>query len=122
MKYKMSIAITLTVLLIAGGIAETVYVGKTFDYFESRLTELKNCGECELETAENLLKEWEKKSEILGITIPHVQLMEITVTYGEWTGALAAADADSADALLSRILLYTAQMSKLYGFGEMNVL
>ena len=122
MRYKLTIAIIISVLLLGGGIFETVFVDKTFDTFEEKLDVIMAQEYYDL----NLVKEtglwWGKRANYLEVTIPHVQLTEITVTYGELIGAVENEDYDSASALLNRIKEYTVRIGSLYGFSCRNII
>jgi len=122
MKYKLTIAIIVTVILIAGGIAETIFVNSTFDEFEQRLTDIMSEEEFSYEKIKDTGEWWNNRVDILEITIPHVQLTEITVTYGELVGAMEEEDVDSASALLNRIYRYSLQIGNQYGFQLKNII
>ncbi len=122
MKYKLTIAIIVTVLLLGCGIWETVYIENTFDRFEIKLSELMQQEEYDLEDIKAVGEWWNSRANKLEITIPHVQLTEITVTYGELIGAVENEDYDSASALLNRIYQYTIRIGNLYGFNMRNII
>lgn len=122
MKFKLTIAIVVAVLLIGGGIWETVYVNNTFDEFEIKLEELMQQEEYNLDDIKTVGNWWYSRADKLEITIPHVQLTEITVTYGELEGAVENEDYDSASALLNRIYQYTIRIGNLYGFKMQNII
>lgn len=122
MKYKLTIAIIVAVILIGGGIWETLYVEKTFDRFEVMLDELMEQEYYDLEDVKATGEWWYEHADKLEVTIPHVQLTEITVTYGELIGAVENEDYDSASALLNRIKQYTVRIGSLYGFNLRNVI
>ena len=75
----------------------------------------------DLDLVKETADEWNKCADRMEITIPHVQLTEITVTYGELVGAVQNEDFDSASALLKRIKEYTVRIGNLYGFNCRNV-
>lgn len=122
MKYKLTIAIIVTALLIGGGIAETIFVNKTFDSFEQKIDAIMQQEVFSYEDVIAAGKWWDKRVNILEISIPHVQLTEITVTYGELVGAMEKEDFDSAGALLNRIYQYSVQIGNQYGFKLKNIL
>ncbi|MGN1042798.1 MAG: DUF4363 family protein [Christensenellales bacterium] len=121
MKYKLTIAIIVTVLLIGGGIAETIFVNDTFDSLESRLTTIMSQSTFSFEDIKATETWWNKRTKLLEITIPHIQLTEITVTFGELVGAMEEEDYDSASALLNRIYHYSVEIGNQYGFKLKNV-
>lgn len=122
MKYKLTIAIIVTVLLVGGGIAETIFVNKTFDTFEERLLAVMEQDDYSYDEIQDIGNWWNKRMQILEISIPHVQLTEITVTYGELIGAMEEEDYDSANALLNRIYRYSVEIGNQYGFKLKNIL
>lgn len=122
MKYKLTIAIIVTVLLLGGGIWETIYIDRTFNEFEDKLSLLMEQEEYDLGDVKETGDWWYKRADRLEITIPHVQLTEITVTYGELIGAVENEDFDSASALLNRIKQYVIRIGDLYGFSLRNVI
>lgn len=122
MKYKLTIAIVVAVLLIGGGIWETLYIDRTFEEFETKLDALMEQEEYDLNDVTETGEWWYSHADKLEITIPHVQLTEITVTYGELVGAVENEDYDSASALLNRIKQYTIRIGSLYGFNCRNII
>lgn len=122
MKYKLTIALVVTVLLLGGGIWETVYIENTFDEFEKKLSALMEQEEYVYEDVVSVGEWWNSHANKLEMTIPHVQLTEITVTYGELIGAVENEDYDSASALLNRIKQYTVRIGSLYGFNMRNII
>lgn len=122
MKYKLTIAIIVTVLLVGGGIAETIFVNKTFDSFEEKLLAVMERDAYSYNEIQKIGDWWNKRAQFLEISIPHVQLTEITVTYGELIGAVEEEDYDSANALLNRIYRYSVEIGNQYGFKLKNIL
>lgn len=122
MKYKLTIAIIVTVLLIGGGLFETIYVNNTFDGFESRLQAIMQQETFSYEDVKATGEWWNNRLNVLEISIPHAQLTEITVTYGELVGAMEEEDYDSASALLNRIYCYSLQIGNQYGFKLKNII
>lgn len=122
MKYKLTIAIIVTVLLVGGGIAETIFVNKTFDSFEEKLLAVMERDAYSYDEIQKIGDWWNKRTQFLEISIPHVQLTEITVTYGELIGAMEEEDYDSANALLNRIYRYSVEIGNQYGFKLKNIL
>ena len=122
MKYKLTIAIIVTVLLVGGGIAETIFVNKTFDSFEEKLLAVMERDAYSYDEIQKIGDWWNKRTQFLEISSPHVQLTEITVTYGELIGAVEEEDYDSANALLNRIYRYSVEIGNQYGFKLKNIL
>lgn len=121
MKYKLTICIVVTVLLIGGGIWETLFVRDTFLSFGEMIDEISDRETYSLSDVTDLQSYWNGRADRLEITIPHVQLTEITVTLGELTGAVRNEDYDSASALLLRIRQYVDRIGALYGFSFRNI-
>ena len=103
MKYKLTIAIIVTVLLIGGGIAESVFVERTFDEFERRTGEILANRLYEAEIVESLDEWWQKREKWLDLTVPRSHLTEISFTLNELLGAIKTEDFDSANALCGRV-------------------
>lgn len=122
MKYKLTIVIVITVLVLALGVCETIFLNKTFNRFEQKLDNIIEQESYSLEDIEELAVWWRKKSEILEFTIPHLQLTEVTVTIGELKGAVEGNDLPSASALLTRIKSYSTQILHMYRFTVNNII
>ena len=102
---RLTIAIVVLVVMVALGVFEQVLIYKTFTEFEERLNEfiVEEDEEYDYDAIVETQKWWEKKAKYLELFLPHVQIIEITLTYGELVGAVGAEDHDSAQALLNRI-------------------
>ncbi len=122
MKYKLTIAIIVSVLLIGGGIAESVYVEHAFDEFERRTGEILANRLYEAETISSLDEWWQKQEKRLDLTVPRNQLTEISFTVNELLGAIEADDLASANALCARLHQYAVEYGHLYGFRWPNIL
>lgn len=122
MKYKVTIVIITSLLLIGGSIGETLYIRNTFEEFENRLQAQMYEEYYELEEVKELAKWWEDKAETLEIFISVLQLNEITVTMGELIGAVTKEDYDSANALYDRIYSYSVRIKDMYMLKLNNIL
>lgn len=122
MKYKVTIVIIASLLLIGGSIGETLYIRNTFEEFENRLQAQMHEEYYELEEVKELAKWWEDKAETLEIFISVLQLNEITVTMGELIGAVTKEDYDSANALYDRIYSYSVRIKDMYMLKLNNIL
>lgn len=122
MKYKVTIVIIASLLLIGGSIGETLYIRNTFEEFENRLQAQMYEEYYELEEVKELAKWWEDKAETLEIFISVLQLNEITVTMGELIGAVTKEDYDSANALYDRIYSYSVRIKDMYMLKLNNIL
>ncbi|MFI3228580.1 MAG: DUF4363 family protein [Bacillota bacterium] len=116
-------AVLLIVLLIGGGVLETIYIDNIFDEFCARLDEISNVenGEYDISKIKETHVWWQKKHQYLELFLPHVQLNEIETTYGELIGAVETEDYDSASALLNRINVTSSALSEMYGFRLGNI-
>ena len=121
MKYKLTLVIVVTVLLIAGGVCETLFVTASFGGLGEMIDRISDREEYSLSDVEEMQAYWTARSDLLEITIPHVQLTEITVTLGELVGAVRNEDYDSASALLLRTREYVERIGSLYGFSLRNI-
>lgn len=122
MKYKVTIVIIASLLLIGGSIGETLYIRNAFEEFENRLQAQMHEEYYELEEVKELAKWWEDKAETLEIFISVLQLNEITVTMGELIGAVTKEDYDSANALYDRIYSYSVRIKDMYMLKLNNIL
>ncbi|MBO5773716.1 MAG: DUF4363 family protein [Clostridia bacterium] len=102
---RLGVAICVLVVMIGLGVLEQVLIAKTFAEFEERLNAfiVEEDEEYDYDAIVETQKWWEKKAKYLELFLPHVQIVEITITYGELVGAVGAEDHDSAQALLNRI-------------------
>lgn len=121
MKYKLTVLIVATALLIGGSIGETIYIKNTFEDFCEKLEEQMDRETYSLDDVTELSEWWEKKAEMLEIFISVLQLNEITVTMGELTGAVKKEDYDSANALFDRIYQYAVRISDMYMLKLNNI-
>lgn len=122
MKYKLSIVIIAIVLILGGSIIENIYINKTFDEFENKLSHLMQQEEYDFGEIKAVSDWWDKKSDYLEIAISVVLLNEITVTLGELKGAVQNEDYDSASALLDRIYCYSVGIKDMYKLEIENIL
>ncbi len=123
MKTKFILAVAILLAILGLGIAEQIYVRKTFDDFSSRLESfiVEEDEEYDLEAIKRTQDWWMKKHGYLELFLPHVQLIEITITYGELVGAVGAEDYDSAQALLNRLQQTSQAFADMYGISLGNV-
>lgn len=121
---KLGIAICVLVFIIALGVVEQVLISKTFSEFEERLERfiVDEDEEYDYDAIVETQAWWEKKSKYLELFLPHVQIIEITITYGELVGAVGAEDHDSAQALLNRIKSTAESFSNNYSIRIGNII
>ncbi len=120
---RTAFAVILIMILIGGGIAETMYVDRIFDEFCLQLEEIGavESGDYKIEDIKETHEWWQRKHKYLELFLPHVQLNEIEITYGELIGAVETEDYDSASALLNRIYVTSSALSEMYGFRLGNI-
>ena len=121
MRYKLTLVIVATAILIAGSIGETLYIKNTFEEFEARTSALMGREEYDLDEVIALREYWNKKAEALEIFVSVLQLNEITVTLGELEGAVKKEDFDTASALVDRIYEYAVRISDMYMLKFNNI-
>lgn len=123
MRYKLVFAIVICVLLIGGGVWERIFVQKTFDELSEKIDILIDMGDdIDIDTVYTTEKWLEKAHGKLEYVIPHYQLNEISVTFGEFKGAVEAEDIQSAIAQLHRLRENTERLSDMYKITPSNVL
>ncbi len=123
-KGRLITAIVILLLIIGLGIGEQVYTKKIFEEFTSRLESfiVEQDEVYDYESIVETGKWWDKKVKYLELFLPHVQMNEITITYGELVGAVGAEDHDSAQALLNRLQQTSIAFEEMYGFRIGNVI
>lgn len=122
MKYKLTIVIVVSVLIIALCVGESIFLHKTFETFEEKIDEIMLEENYDLQKVTDFATWWHKKSMVLECTIPHLQLTEVTVTIGELKGAVESKDMQSANALLIRLNNYAAEIRHMYKFAIQNII
>lgn len=122
MKYKLTIVIIATIILIGGSIGETLYIKNVFNDLEKQLTEQMNMEEYNVKDVTETFEWWKKKAEVLEVFVSVLQLNEITVTLGELKGYVEKKDFESARALYNRIYMYAECVSDMYMVKFNNIL
>ena len=107
MKYRIAAAVVTIVLIVGLGVAEQIIVAKTMDEMLSRL--------------ESFIVEEDEVYDYDEIC-QHTQILEISITYGELTGAVGAEDFDSAQALLTRIRMTCQEFKNVYSVRIGNII
>lgn len=104
-KWKLTVAICLLCIISVMGIVEQLLIKNTFETFSEKLENfiVEEDETYDYDAVVETQKWWLKRVKYLELFLPHVQLTEITITYGELVGAVGAEDYDSAQALLNRI-------------------
>ena len=141
MKYRIAAAILTIILIMGAGTAEQIIVAETMDEMLSRLDsfiveedevydydEIRQTGEWwekrvyDYDEIRQTGEWWEKRHKILELFLPHNQLSEISITYGELIGAVGAEDFDSAQALLTRIRMTCREFKNVYSVKIGNII
>ena len=124
MKYRIAAAVVTIVLIVGLGVAEQIIVAKTMDEMLSRL-ESFIVEEDEVYDYDEICQTgewWEKRHKVLELFLPHTQILEISITYGELTGAVGAEGFDSAQALLTRIRMTCQEFKNVYSVRIGNII
>lgn len=101
MKYKLAFVIIISAALITGCVLELYFVNKDYGIFIEKLDEmLAQDGEYLMELALETEAWLKKENNALAFVIPYNHLNELSISYGEYMGALLADDMPSATALL----------------------
>ena len=111
MKVKLWIALILTVILITGGILQEIYISRVFTDFSEKLEEYRtvNTDDFDEGRLQEIYDWWEGKHKYLEAFVPHTQLNEVEMIYGELIGSVKIGDHDNAASLFER-LTYTVKM------------
>lgn len=123
-KGKLTIAIIVLTVILGLGIFEQIYIHRTFEDFSEKLNNfiIEEDETYDYDAIVETQKWWEKKVKYLELFLPHVQLIEITITFGELVGAVGAEDYDSAQALLNRIQRTSESFENMYGVRIGNII
>ena len=124
MKYKVAAVVIALALIIGFGIFEQIFIKTTFEEFNSRLDSfiVEKDETYDLKQIKETQEWWEKRHKYLELFLPHNQLIEISITYGELVGAVAAEDFDSAQALLNRIRQTSDEFEDMYALRIGNII
>ncbi len=106
MNFKLIIAIVLITILVAGGIAQEIWLEKTLDKLEEKILNIppEQDGNYDFNKIGELYHWWKGKYGALELLLPHTLLYTIDSNFGELVGAVEAEDGKTAQALLKRIL------------------
>ncbi|HHU43883.1 MAG: DUF4363 family protein [Bacillota bacterium] len=120
-KYKSVIVIIASVLVIAGGIAELIYIDKTFEEFIERIDYILAQDQYSVEDVKDT-EEWlKRKHKGLEFLIPHDQLNELSISFNEVSGAVERQDYEAASAMLHRTREYAIRLNDLYSLRIQNI-
>lgn len=120
MKSKMIVVIVISVIMLAGGIFELIYINKSFEELQERIDDILADGQPIEKVYET--RDWlEKKHKGLEFFIPHFELNELSVLYNEMTGAVVAGDDKGAVTLLHRLMEYSIRLQDVYSFRFQNI-
>lgn len=124
MKYKIVAACLALTLILGLGIAEQLIIKDTMDEMLTRLDGfiVEEDEVYELEEIKATGEWWDKRHKVLELFLPHNQILEISITYGELIGAVGAEDFDSAQALLTRIRMTCREFENIYSVRIGNII
>lgn len=124
MNARMIITVVLIVLLLAGGIALEVTISNVFNELSEKIDALVDYESVtySLEDVEEIRIWWRKKHAFLETVLPHTQINEIEMSFGELVGAVAAEDYPSATAMLCRIRETSMALAEMFTFRIGNIL
>jgi hypothetical protein len=122
MKYKITIVVIISALVLGGSIFESVYIEKTFDNFDKIIENIMAQDPYSLDDVEDALEWWDDKTEKLEISVSVLQLNEISFTLGELKGAVECGDRETAMALLNRIYQYSQRIRDMYRLKINNIM
>ena len=124
MKYKVAAVVVTLALILGLGIFEQIFIKTTFEEFNSRLDSfiVEEDETYDLKQIKETQEWWENRHKYLELFLPHNQLIEISITYGELVGAVAAEDFDSAQALLNRIRQTGEEFEDMYALRIGNII
>jgi hypothetical protein len=120
---KLIVAIVLVVLLLGGGIYESIFISKTCDRLKEQVEEVLAQGEpYDAREIEEIIEWWRKKSKSLALTMPHVPLNEVSFTLAELLGTVVAEDYKSATAVLTKLLGHAESLKESYSFSANHIM
>ena len=124
MKYKVAAVVVTLALILGLGVFEQIFIKTTFEEFNSRLDSfiVEEDETYDLKQIKETQEWWENRHKYLELFLPHNQLIEISITYGELVGAVAAEDFDSAQALLNRIRQTSDEFEDMYALRIGNII
>lgn len=124
MKYKVAAVVVTLALILGLGVFEQIFIKTTFEEFNSRLDSfiVEEDETYDLKQIKETQEWWENRHKYLELFLPHNQLIEISITYGELVGAVAAEDFDSAQALLNRIRQTGEEFEDMYALRIGNII
>ncbi len=120
-KRKVFIVYTLLILLITGCIIESVLINVYLDNFITTLENIDVTDKNSLQDLHSTKNYWEKKCNILKISLTHYKLGEITISLAELIGAVKAEDYKSALALQERTLQLAKELEENGIFSFANL-
>lgn len=121
MKFKLTIVIIISVLMVAGGIVEGIYIKNTTDELVQRIDEILAEEPMDIRKIIDTGAWLENKHSRLEFIIPHFELNDLSVDYQEVLGAIERQDYDSAYITLFRIREYSKRLGDIYRFRVQNI-
>ncbi len=121
MNWRLFFAILLAVVVVGLAVGEHVYLEKVFSDMEDKMDAIDASEELSYDEIKALEDWWLSKHRFLEIVLPHVQINDVTFTFGELLGAIIADDQPSAIAQFYRLKTTISAVSEMYGFRMGNV-
>lgn len=123
MNFKTIIAIILIVLLVGGGMWETMFVDKTLTQLGSKVDAIMAQGEpYDEESIREMIEWWKGKYTKLALTVPHTPINEVSYALHELLGTVIADDSKSATAVLERLSGYAESLKDSYKFSAKHII
>lgn len=122
MKYKLTIAIIVSLLLITGGILENIFIRNTFNEFSERLEKISEQEDYNLNDVYDTEKWLEKKHNRLEYFVPHYELNEVSVSYAEFVGSVEVGDSDTAAEQLKKLKQEVKRLDDVFQFKFQNII
>lgn len=121
MNWRLFFAILLAVVVVGLALGEHFLLEKVFTDMEEKMDAIDASEELSYDEIKELEDWWLSKHRFLEIVLPHVQINDITFTFGELLGAILADDQPSAIAQFHRLKTTISAVSEMYGFRMGNV-
>ncbi|MCL2630351.1 MAG: DUF4363 family protein [Firmicutes bacterium] len=124
MARKLILVIIISAIIIGGGIWQEVYMEKTFSEFERKIDALEKAHAEEPlkpEQVKELHDWWQKKHASFENFLPHLQLNEIEMTFGELMGTVVAEDTESATGQILRLKFTVSAIAEMFNIRFGNI-
>lgn len=122
---KVILAISVLLVIITAGILENIYVHKTFDGLDERLTTLENSIKAEdegaLDEIHELSKWWEHKRDFLELMAYSPDVRAFSVALAETDGSLQCGDFDNALSKCQSLMIMSKNLRRLLDFNVEDI-